>query len=55
MKLNLEKYVCEFRGFHIGVAEHSILLWCDAASEGSDYPLMQHYIPEEQNIQQNIP
>jgi len=39
----------------MGVAEHSILLGYDAASEGSDYPLMQHYIPDEQNLQENIP
>jgi len=54
MKWNLEKYVCEFWGFHIGVAEHSFLGY-DAASERSDYSLMQHYIPEEQNLQENIP
>lgn len=55
MKWNLEKYVCEFWDLHIGVAEHSILLRYDAASDGSGCPLMQHYITEEQNHQENIP
>lgn len=50
MILNLEKKVCEFWGFHIGVAERFILLGYDAASEGSDYPLMQQDIPEKQDI-----